>query len=114
MVCLGDQYSNIYVSYAERAGDLARLYAMLRDDDRAGFDALREGSAFDPLADAARGRARADWLVGMNLSRAYTISRGETLSVIITSATAPSRKLCLVSSFASSRHAGSSCGDENS
>jgi len=40
---------------------------------RAGFDSLRDGHAYDPLADAARGRSRADWLVGMNLSRAYAL-----------------------------------------
>jgi DNA topoisomerase-3 len=40
---------------------------------RRGFEQLRPGSDFDPLADAARGRSRADWLVGMNLSRAYTL-----------------------------------------
>ena len=28
---------------------------------------------YDALADAARGRSRADWLVGMNLSRAYSL-----------------------------------------
>ena len=33
------------------------------------------------LADAARGRSRADWLVGMNLSRAYSLTYGEDLSV---------------------------------
>ena len=37
---------------------------------RKGFAELRPGSDYDPLADAARGRSRADWLVGMNLSRA--------------------------------------------
>ena len=41
---------------------------------RAGFDALRAGQDFDPLADAARGRSQADWLVGMNLTRAYTLA----------------------------------------
>ena len=40
---------------------------------RAGFESLRPGSAFDPLAAAARARAQADWLVGMNLTRAYTV-----------------------------------------
>ncbi|MEL7060037.1 MAG: DNA topoisomerase 3 [Acidobacteriota bacterium] len=39
-----------------------------------GFRHLRPAHEFDGLADAARGRARADWLVGMNLSRAYTLS----------------------------------------
>ncbi len=40
---------------------------------RKGFSTLRAGRDFDPLADAARGRSRADWLVGMNLSRLYTL-----------------------------------------
>jgi DNA topoisomerase III len=44
---------------------------------RTGFDSLRPGSAYDSLADAARGRSRADWLVGMNLSRAYSLAYGE-------------------------------------
>ncbi len=43
---------------------------------RCGQDAIT-----DPLADAARGRSRADWLVGMNLSRAYTLAYGDELSV---------------------------------
>ena len=30
-------------------------------------------SDYDRLADAACGRSRADWLVGMNLSRAYSL-----------------------------------------
>ena len=48
---------------------------------RKGFDAIRPGAEFEPLADAARGRSRADWLVGMNLSRAYTLTYGDDLSV---------------------------------
>ncbi len=51
---------------------------------RAGFERLQPGREFDGLADAARARSRADWLVGMNLTRAYTLrhgGRGEVLSV---------------------------------
>jgi len=48
---------------------------------RKGFAAVKPGSAYEPLADAARGRSRADWLVGMNLSRAYTLTYGDELSV---------------------------------
>ena len=48
---------------------------------RKGFDAVKPGSDYEPLADAARGRSRADWLVGMNLSRAYTLTYGDVLSV---------------------------------
>lgn len=42
---------------------------------RQGFRTLRDGREFDALAAAARGRSQADWLVGMNLSRAYTLAR---------------------------------------
>ena len=38
-----------------------------------GFRRLRPGSAFDGLGQAAQARAQADWLVGMNLTRAYTV-----------------------------------------
>ncbi|MDR5730124.1 MAG: DNA topoisomerase 3 [Terriglobia bacterium] len=48
---------------------------------RKGFEKLRPGSEYDRLADAASGRSRADWLVGMNLSRAYSIVYREELSV---------------------------------
>ncbi len=40
---------------------------------RDGFSQLRPSRQFDALADAARARSRADWLVGMNLTRAYTL-----------------------------------------
>ena len=46
-----------------------------------GFRDLRDGSEYDALARAARARSRADWLVGMNLSRAYSIAADEVFSV---------------------------------
>jgi len=46
-----------------------------------GFRKLQEGTAFDRLADAARARSRADWLVGMNLSRMYSVLHDDNLSV---------------------------------
>jgi DNA topoisomerase-3 len=42
---------------------------------------LAPGTRFDGLAAAARARSQADWLVGMNLSRAYTLTSGELFSV---------------------------------
>src|SRR5580698_3182454 len=48
---------------------------------RRGFAGVKPGIDYEPLADAARGRSRADWLVGMNLSRAYTLTYGDELSV---------------------------------
>jgi DNA topoisomerase-3 len=70
----------------ERAGcrkPVERLWlsALTPDAIRAGFARLRPGADLDALADAARGRSRADWLVGMNLSRAATLAHGETLHV---------------------------------
>ena len=46
-----------------------------------GFQNLKDGHAFDRLADAARARSRADWLVGMNLTRAYSVLHDDVLSV---------------------------------
>ena len=48
---------------------------------REGFARLRPQRDFDGLAAAALGRSRADWLVGMNLSRAYGLSLDSQLSV---------------------------------
>src|SRR3954467_3989257 len=48
---------------------------------RRGFESLRPASDYLPLAQAASGRSRADWLVGMNLSRAYSLTYNEELSV---------------------------------
>ena len=45
------------------------------------FRELKDGSVFEPLARAARARSRADWLVGMNLSRAYTVAHDVLYSV---------------------------------
>ncbi|MBI1896314.1 MAG: DNA topoisomerase 3 [Acidobacteria bacterium] len=55
--------------------------SLTADAIRAGLASMKDGSHYDPLADAARGRSRADWLVGMNLSRAYTLALGESFSV---------------------------------
>jgi DNA topoisomerase-3 len=67
---------------AGREGELIFRYISLTPDAIGkGFDKLRPGSEYDRLADAAIGRSRADWLVGMNLSRAYSIVYNEELSV---------------------------------
>lgn len=41
-----------------------------------GFDNLKPGSDFDGLYQAAQGRSRADWLVGINASQALSIAAG--------------------------------------
>ena len=42
---------------------------------RKGLTNLRDNETFDGMRLAALGRSRADWLLGMNLSRAYTLAR---------------------------------------
>ncbi|AVK73252.1 DNA topoisomerase III [Chryseobacterium indologenes] len=41
-----------------------------------GFDNLKPGSEFDGLYQAAQGRSRADWLVGINATQALSIAAG--------------------------------------
>jgi DNA topoisomerase-3 len=52
-----------------------RLWISSMTDEaiRAGLAALRAGADYDPLADAARCRSEADWLVGLNATRAVTV-----------------------------------------
>ncbi|MYB33519.1 MAG: hypothetical protein F4X92_00005, partial [Gammaproteobacteria bacterium] len=40
---------------------------------RKGLAAIQDGKKTEPLYQAGQGRSRADWLVGMNLTRAYTL-----------------------------------------
>lgn len=48
---------------------------------RKGFDAIRSDEEYAPLTRAARARSEADWLIGMNASRAFTIRHKALLSV---------------------------------
>jgi len=41
-----------------------------------GFDNLKDGKQFDGLYQAAQGRSRADWLVGINATQALSIAAG--------------------------------------
>ena len=60
-----------------------RLWISSMTDEaiRAGFASLRPGSAYDALYESARCRSEADWLVGMNASRAFTLRYNALLSV---------------------------------
>lgn len=46
-----------------------------------GFDELHDASEFENLTLAARARSEADWLIGMNATRAFTTKHRELLSV---------------------------------
>jgi DNA topoisomerase-3 len=49
------------------------INSMTKQAIRAGFEKLRPGEELRPLEAAARSRSEADWLVGMNATRAATI-----------------------------------------
>lgn len=70
----------------EQAGckkPVMRLWISSMTDEaiRAGFEALRPASEYDALYASARCRADADWLIGMNATRAYTLRYNVLLSV---------------------------------
>ena len=46
-----------------------------------GLDALYDGKDFDHLGQSAQCRAFADWIVGLNATRAYSISNGQLYTV---------------------------------
>jgi len=48
---------------------------------RAGFAKLKPGQSYDNLYYAARCRSEADWLVGLNATRAFSVQHGTMLSV---------------------------------
>ncbi|NLG25076.1 MAG: DNA topoisomerase III, partial [Clostridiales bacterium] len=60
-----------------------RLWISSMTDEaiRAGFARLQPASAYDALYESARCRSEADWLVGMNATRAFTLKYGVLLSV---------------------------------
>ncbi|HET9988377.1 MAG TPA: DNA topoisomerase, partial [Kofleriaceae bacterium] len=65
--------------YAGARLPVRRLWISSMTDEaiRRGLAALRPAVQLDPLADAARSRSEADWLVGMNATRAVTVRNRE-------------------------------------
>lgn len=59
---------------------IQRLWISSQTDSaiKEGFAALKDGIEYEPLFDSARCRSEADWIVGINVTRAYSIkfSRG--------------------------------------
>jgi DNA topoisomerase III len=67
-------FAYIYeVSGVEKPVDRLWISSMTKQAIREGFDRLRPGEQLRDLEAAARSRSEADWLVGMNATRAATI-----------------------------------------
>ena len=71
----GEHIFRLIYEHAHCRKPFDRLWVSSLTDEaiRAGLRSLRPGSAYDDLARAARARSQADWLMGMNLTRAYTV-----------------------------------------
>ena len=74
----GEHIFRLIYEHARCKKPVRRLWVSSLTDEaiRAGFSQLIDGSQYDDLGSAARMRAQADWLVGMNLTRAYTVHNG--------------------------------------
>ena len=62
---------------------MRRLWISSMEDDaiRDGFQQLRSGQDYDGLHQSALCRAKADWLVGINATRYFSLTYGRTLNI---------------------------------
>ena len=62
---------------------IKRLWISSMEDSaiREGFDNLKDGKDYDNLFESAQARAIADWLIGMNISRLYSLLYKQNYSV---------------------------------
>src|SRR5215216_5810869 len=67
-------FTHVYeTSGVDKPVDRLWISSMTKQAIREGFESLRPGKQLEPLREAARSRSEADWLVGMNATRAATI-----------------------------------------
>jgi DNA topoisomerase III len=82
----GELIFRYIVQYAVTKKPIKRLWlqSMTPEAIREGFARLRSDAEMQPLASAARSRNEADWLVGINATRAFTLrlsgGRGSTVT----------------------------------
>lgn len=79
----GELIFRLVYEYAGCRKPMERLWISSMEDAaiRDGFEHLRPGSDYDALYDAAVCRAGADWLIGMNATRLFSVLYGVTLNV---------------------------------
>ncbi len=82
----GREGEHIFRLIYQRSGSrkpVKRLWIRSLTDEaiREGFRSLEPSKAFDALAAAARSRAHADWLMGLNFTRAYTVHNRQLCTV---------------------------------
>jgi DNA topoisomerase-3 len=76
-------FTHIYeTSKIDKPIDRLWINSMTKQAIRDGFEKLRPSEHVEPLREAARSRSEADWLVGMNATRAATVRRGWGAGVV--------------------------------
>src|SRR2546430_4367903 len=84
----GELIFRYIIQYAGTKKPIKRVWlqSMTPEAIREGFSRLRSDAEMQPLASAARSRNEADWLVGINATRAFTLrlsgGRGSTVTSI--------------------------------
>src|SRR2546423_6070859 len=91
----------IFAYIYETAGSdkpVERLWinSMTKQAIREGFERLRPGEQLQPLEAAARSRSEADWLVGMNATRAATIRRRGWVGGLVSLGRVPTPTLTMI------------------
>lgn len=79
----GELIFRLVYKQAKCKKDIKRLWISSLEDRaiKEGFEKLKEGQDYDNLFASATARAKADWLVGMNLSRFYSLLYKQNYSV---------------------------------
>ena len=79
----GELIFRLVYQYAGCSKPMERLWISSMEDAaiREGFEHLRPGKDYDRLYDAAVCRAGADWLIGINATRLFSVLYGVTLNV---------------------------------
>ena len=79
----GELIFRLVYNHAKCKKPMERLWISSMEDEaiREGFAHLRPGKDYDRLYDAALCRAGADWIVGINATRLFSVLYGATLNV---------------------------------
>ena len=79
----GESIFRMTYELAECRKPMLRLWISSMEDSaiRDGFQNLRPGNDYDRLYCAAQSRSKADWLVGINATRLFTVQYGKKLTV---------------------------------
>ena len=79
----GELIFRLVYEQAKCKKEVKRLWISSMEDSaiRDGFEHLKEGEEYDALYYSALARSKADWLVGMNMSRLYSLLYNQNYSV---------------------------------